>query len=79
MNSTPQTERKDWIVDEIRLSADAKRYGVRMAQYPYHVIGRYSAECTVHGQDRFSWNIPAASLDNPRYDLSGVTLDERSA
>jgi len=69
---------KDWIVKEIRLSTDAKKYGVDRVQYPYYVLGTYGPECNAYYVGReFYWNLPKASLDNPRYDLTGVTLDER--
>ncbi len=69
---------KDWIVTEIRLSTEAKKYGVDRVQYPYYVAGTYGPECGANYVGcPFYWNLRKASLENPRYDLSGLTLDER--
>ena len=65
---------KDWIVNEIRLSTEAKKYGVDRVQYPYFVIGTYGPGLgTDHVGRPFGWHLPKASLENPRYDLTAVT------
>ncbi len=69
---------KDWIVSRIYLSTDAKKYGVDRVQYPYFVIGTYGPECGDVGRE-FAWHLPKSSLENPRYDLTQLTIDERPA
>lgn len=69
---------KDWFIKEIRLTRDGQRFGPSKCQYPYHVIGHYSAECG-DPSELFSWTLPNEFWLNDRYDLSGVTLDERES
>lgn len=71
--------RKDWFIETIRLTEAARKYGETSVHYPYHVTGHYSQECSQNGRETtFSWTLPMKFWDNQRYDLTGVTIDERT-
>jgi hypothetical protein len=63
---------KLWKITGIKLTEDARRFGIKNVGYAYHVIGEYLPASGREGA--FSWTIPAKDLESPQYDLSGVVL-----
>lgn len=65
---------KDWIVRTITLSAEAERFGVNVAFYPYHVFG---VNVCGNAPETICWQLPNHFCKNDRYELGAMEGDQR--